>query len=314
VADPKKPGGGAERLASLHERIGSLAKDHDEAVAALEAIRLTRADARRLVADALGEPVPVSHAKPLTLSNARQLAAPWLFGATQDLGWEAFLTSQERAELESDLSTRSSGMRPWDPWDYGVVGGAALAATVIDWLLVSVPSSLQQSPVVGTRGGIATPVSDWIKRHVALGEKDVAGLFGKALPPDFIKVSYDMVGRVPGSADGLSGANHRIRTLGHDPLLGLLFGTRDILNNTMSVWTRDGGWTTLQRGGDAATGNPLVAIFKVVIHLLSDAFRDPARTGTLGVPAPGMVGLQNPWLDHAWSLVAPDRPAMSEQV
>jgi hypothetical protein len=42
-----------------------------------------------------------------------------------------------------------------------------------------------------------------------------------------------------GSADfnlGLSGNAHRYRTLGHDPLLGWLFGTSNIMTNTLTDW------------------------------------------------------------------------------
>lgn len=36
---------------------------------------------------------------------------------------------------------------------------------------------------------------------------------------------------------GLSGKAHRFRTLGHDPLLGWVFGTSNILTNTLTDWT-----------------------------------------------------------------------------
>ena len=47
----------------------------------------------------------------------------------------------------------------------------------------------------------------------------------------------------------LSGKNHRVKTLGHDPWLGYLFGTCNILTNTMSLG-KDNAFRTLHIGKD----------------------------------------------------------------
>lgn len=54
-------------------------------------------------------------------------------------------------------------------------------------------------------------------------------------------VPYDAVAGtkifdVSGSGGGLSAHSHRYRTLGHDPLLGFVFGTANILSSTLTNW------------------------------------------------------------------------------
>ena len=51
-------------------------------------------------------------------------------------------------------------------------------------------------------------------------------------------VPYDAVNyseNFSGESAGLSGRNHRFKTLGHDPLAGLIFGTANIATNTLTV-------------------------------------------------------------------------------
>ncbi len=47
-------------------------------------------------------------------------------------------------------------------------------------------------------------------------------------------VPYDITFDVTDINAGLSGKNHRIRTLGHDPILGYVFGTANIVTNTIT--------------------------------------------------------------------------------
>ena len=47
-------------------------------------------------------------------------------------------------------------------------------------------------------------------------------------------VPYDATGYVDVSLKLFKGANHRFSTLGHDPILGLIFGTANILTNTIT--------------------------------------------------------------------------------
>lgn len=59
-------------------------------------------------------------------------------------------------------------------------------------------------------------------------------LSNKKVPYDTIAGSKDY--NLGGDGKGLSGNTHRFRTLGHDPILGYVFGTSNILTNTLTDW------------------------------------------------------------------------------
>lgn len=66
------------------------------------------------------------------------------------------------------------------------------------------------------------------------------GTVGKLAPPEwsdilFQSVPYDAIKTgIHVSDTGLSGTSHRYRTLGHDPVLGWIFGTANIMTNSLT--------------------------------------------------------------------------------
>lgn len=74
------------------------------------------------------------------------------------------------------------------------------------------------------------------------------GSIGQMAPPEwkdvlFQSVPYDATRQGHVTNTGLSGTTHRYRTLGHDPILGWLFGTANIMTNSL---TREDVITTFQ--------------------------------------------------------------------
>jgi hypothetical protein len=63
----------------------------------------------------------------------------------------------------------------------------------------------------------------------------VARLFEHKVPYDVTRVSPRFKAIYPGFMPGLSGFNHRYKTLGHDPVAGFIFGTANIATWTLSV-------------------------------------------------------------------------------
>lgn len=78
-------------------------------------------------------------------------------------------------------------------------------------------------------------------------QERILGKFGKGLDESkpyyasldhiisTVGVPYDATAFLSEKYPVLSGANHRFSTLGHDPLLGLMFGTGNIMTNTIST-------------------------------------------------------------------------------
>lgn len=96
------------------------------------------------------------------------------------------------------------------------------------------------------------------------------------------KVPYDVVS----PKLGLTPNVHRLASLGHDPLLGLVFGVGDILSGTCTFIDKSGAWRVIDNPRFEGTGNPLEALVKVVVHGFSDVFT------AQGLPPPFMASLQ----------------------
>ena len=96
------------------------------------------------------------------------------------------------------------------------------------------------------------------------------------------KVPYDVVS----PKLGLTPNVHRLASLGHDPLLGLVFGVGDILSGTCTFIDKSGTWRVIDNPGFEGTRNPLEALVKVGVHGFSDVFT------AQGLPPPFMAPLQ----------------------
>ena len=108
----------------------------------------------------------------------------------------------------------------------------------------------------------------------------VAGLTTAA--EKWAKVPYDLVS----PKEGLTPNVHRLASLGHDPLLGLVFGVGDILSGTCTFIDKSGGWRVIDNPRFEGTRNPLEALVKVVVHGFSDVFT------AQGLPPPFMAPFQ----------------------
>ena len=178
---------------------------------------------------------------------------------------------------------------PWDRWDYGAVALAVLVGAVTDYLLVATPGgTFKGQPQRGS------PLTAWMKEQSKklapmAGRDDIerntfqqwiAGLTTAA--EKWAKVPYDLV--IP--KEGLTPNVHRLASLGHDPLLGLVFGVRDIISGSCTFIDKSGAWRVIDHPNHEGTRNPLEALVKVVVHGFSDVFT------VRGLPPPFMAPFQ----------------------
>ena len=178
------------------------------------------------------------------------------------------------------------GRAPWDRWDYGAIALAVLVGALTDYLLVATPG--------GSFKGEAqhgSPLTAWMKEQ----SKKLAPMSGSddiernalqqcvakltTAAEKWAKVPYDVVS--PNL--GLTPNVHRLASLGHDPLLGLVFGVGDILSGTCTFIDKSGAWRVIDNPRHDGSSNPLEALVKVVVHGFSDVFT--AR----GLPPPFMA-------------------------
>ena len=168
-----------------------------------------------------------------------------------------------------------------DKYDIAISAAAGLLGAAIDILLVGIP---QKTPE-GLKGGtLANYVRDWFDRKFPEEEME--------------KLANSKVSKVPFDAqdnrnttvhvEGLSAYYHRLLSLGHDPLLGLIFGVADILTGKMTTIDKTGKIVSqvMENYADRKETDIFAAIAKQIIHFKSDI------TTSMGLPAP-LMGLFN---------------------
>jgi hypothetical protein len=157
-----------------------------------------------------------------------------------------------------------------DRHDLAIMLIAGLAAALVDWLVVNgAPTSLEQlRKFRPDKDGLtsffrdhAVDSNNWLgdRAHASFDQQRSAG--GSTLP-------------------GFTPTTHRDLSLGHDPLLALIVGVRDVMNGSMTTPGTLSDFRTLA-GSQLPVSNPYLAVMIVVAHLLSDAFTP------MGLPAPG---------------------------
>ncbi len=171
-----------------------------------------------------------------------------------------------------------------DGWDYAIAGGCGLFAAMLDLLCVSMP--------LRPTASVETKVN-------GIFNQGVQKAFNKFLPPDFSKVlserfpiggpdastSSDLIG-APSKA--INPINHRLRSLAHDPILGVIFGVRDMLKGTCTI-VKDGQILTIPSTGGPLDGNIFQLIGRMLGHLVSDVNAPSMKMNRgMGLPAPFM--------------------------
>ena len=145
--------------------------------------------------------------------------------------------------------------------------GIGLIVALFDFFLVGTPhkghSKKTGSPMTdllrkigNTKDGKLHPVLKWLEKKC--------------------QVPYD-VSIVAG--EGVLPYNHRLKSLGHDPVLGLIFGILDIINGTFTYIDNNGVLKIIKR--TEGSENILMALVYFLGHLISDICT------SAGIPIPG---------------------------
>ena len=164
-----------------------------------------------------------------------------------------------------------------DKVDYAISILAGLVGSAVDILLVGIPKKTPD----GLKAG---PLSDFVRDY-----------FDKKYPEEEMqKLANSKISKVPFDAqdnrhtriyvEGLSAYYHRLLQLGHDPVLGFIFGVSDILNGTMTTIDKNGKVVcqVMENYADRRESDTFLALAKQIIHFKSDI------TTSMGLPAPFM--------------------------
>lgn len=197
---------------------------------------------------------------------------------------ESIFTKEElksNEEVIRLLNDEYNTLHRLDKFDIGISAAAAILGAAVDILLVGIPKK-------GSEGLEAGPLSNFIRKK-----------FEEKFPPEEMeKLANSTVSKVPYDAqdnrnttiyvEGLSTYYHRLLSLGHDPILGLIFGVFDILTGRMTTIDKTGKIVSqvMENYADRKESNIFAAIAKQIIHFKSDI------TTSMSLPVP-LMGLFN---------------------
>ena len=199
-------------------------------------------------------------------------------GSNADL--ESIFSTEELKENSAaiqQMNREFNMLHHLDKYDVAISVAAGLLAAAVDILLVGIP---QKTP----DGLSAGKLSDFIRAE-----------FDKKFPEEeMTKLANSKVSKVPYDAqdnrhtsinvEGLSAYYHRLLSLGHDPLLGFVFGVADILTGRMTTIDKSGKIVSqvMEVYADRKESDVFAALAKQIIHFKSDI------TTSMGLPAPLM--------------------------
>lgn len=168
-----------------------------------------------------------------------------------------------------------------DKYDVIISAAAAILGAVVDMVLVGIPQK-------GPNGLEAGKLADYIRKK--FDEKFSPEEMEKLANSKASKVPFDAQDNrnTETSVEGLSAYYHRMLSLGHDPILGFVFGLYDIMHGTMTTIDKNGRIVSqiMEVYSDRKETDIVSAILKQIIHFKSDI------ATSMGLPAP-LMGLFN---------------------
>ena len=284
------------KYTEFEKRMNPVLKYHDEALADIHfpssdetdaTIARTEALLRSLgyQPEALKELVPIQQSKKvMVVPTWEELCAEAVRHVGTGCELESIFTEKEVRSNElaiRQLNEEFNVIHRLDAFDISIAALAGLVGAAVDILLVGVPTKTPE----GLKGG---PLANYVRDY-----------FDKKFPEEEMqKLANSKVSKVPYDAqdnrhttiqvEGLSAYYHRLLQLGHDPLLGFIFGVADILTGRMTTIDKAGNIVSqvMENYADRKEYDIFAALAKQVIHFKSDV------TTSMGLPAP-LMGLFN---------------------
>lgn len=176
-----------------------------------------------------------------------------------------------------ELQRQFKDINKLDKWDFATAGIVGTIAALIDFFLVT---------KVNLKDGSVTP---------GVLKSGVEKLWDKILPPEKValleakyKVPFDIstnTSKISQEVLGLNPKTHRFQSLGHDPLLGFIFGIKDLMRGELTAIDGNGRMIVQSVSGSKGK-NFIEAVVTEFGHLLSDVNAASPTGMKLSIPAP----------------------------
>ena len=218
--------------------------------------------------------------KRIHLPSWDELVAEACENGCADATLEDLFTPEElddNIEAVGRLNAEYNAIHQLDEIDVAIAAGAGLLSAAIEILLVDIPRKAPD----GVKPG---PLSNYVRGHLehALSPEQLGELEKAA------KVPYDAPtneGYTKIKVEGLCPGMHRLYSVAHDPLLGLVVGVSDILTGRMTTIDKNGKIVVqvIERYANLQKTDVVQALVTQIMHFFSDV------TTPAGLPAPGMA-------------------------
>lgn len=162
----------------------------------------------------------------------------------EDIGIEDILSQEEigycvdkREEINKQFCRETSIINKLDLQFLGIAVALQVTKSLLFPVVVSkvgYGNSIDKANrVAHDDKGIKSKIRE--KQDEFVGNKSKTNVKEKWVNIIYQGVPYDAIKCAPNVKVGLSGNNHRLHTLGHDPVLGWIFGTLNILTDTITL-------------------------------------------------------------------------------
>ena len=181
----------------------------------------------------------------------------------------------EADHLLNKYYSEFTGQYKLDKYDYAISGIIGTIAALMDYFLVTKVDGKKVVP-----GKLKSGVEDFWNK--LLSEKKIEELEEK------YKVTYDIssnTSKISQEILGLCPLYHRFQSLGHDPIIGFIFGVVDLMKGQLTAIDGNGR-LIIQSVKGAETKSLIEAIITVFGHFLSDVGTKSKGGKILSVPAP----------------------------
>jgi hypothetical protein len=223
-------------------------------------------------------------------SFVRQCKTSSLFENDDPLAaYEMLLTEADLKKLREESY---DAQYQWDPWDYAFVGTSGVLASLTDFLLVKIPTTMSAGEFAGQEG---SPITAWLKQYNTNDSDDwfaqLAKGFSETCKVPYDAIRYEASGGNSENIPGMGGKTHRSQSIGHDPILGFVFGVLDIMQGTITGFSYDKStqyhtWTHETSASKIDPVGLIEAVLRQLGHLISDV------ATPMGLPAPFMTLIQ----------------------